>query len=405
MKKTYVTLATVAALTAVAMAAPTAKADIQEKLNTVKRIPTAPSYDLQLAQKLSDAVSYLATAQAELPTAQSNFETKKTALKDAQEDEKTNVKRIEDATAAALEAEEVNVTTAANAVKATEDAIKAKQDEIVAAQAQIKQLSLTSGLTGQDLASAIGAQEAIITAAQSAIVTLNTQLVTDKENLADAQDALAEWKAERARQDAREKKRYTDATATAQRELTAAETEVSEWKVVIETLKKEVEAAKFALVKNGLTDAQIAQIIADAQAQVETPATTATPVYRLYNAGLKVHLYTTDKNEYEVLAERGWNQEGVAFKSAKEGKPVYRLYNAGLKVHLYTTDANEYATLAGRGWNQEGVAFRSAEEGTPVYRVYNADLKKHLYTTDANEYKVLGERGWKQEGVAFYSAK
>lgn len=36
-------------------------------------------------------------------------------------------------------------------------------------------------------------------------------------------------------------------------------------------------------------------------------------LYRLYNPGLKVHLYTKDKNEYNVLANRGWRQEGIAF--------------------------------------------------------------------------------------------
>ena len=72
---------------------------------------------------------------------------------------------------------------------------------------------------------------------------------------------------------------------------------------------------------------------------------------------------------------------------------------------MYTTDANEYAVLATRGWRQEGVAFNSVKDGVPVYRLYNSGLKKHLYTTDSNEYKVLATRGWKQEGVAFYSAK
>lgn len=36
-------------------------------------------------------------------------------------------------------------------------------------------------------------------------------------------------------------------------------------------------------------------------------------VFRLYHPGLKVHLYTKDKNEYQVLATRGWQQEGTAY--------------------------------------------------------------------------------------------
>ena len=127
-----------------------------------------------------------------------------------------------------------------------------------------------------------------------------------------------------------------------------------------------------------------------------------TTLYRLYNPGLKVHLYTKDTNEYKVLGTRGWTREGTAWITADSGgDAVYRLYHAGLKVHLYTKDTNEYRVLATRGWTPEGVAFRSS--GTlKIYRLYHEGLKKHLYTRDYNEYKVLGSRGWKQENVAFY---
>ncbi|HFU4024921.1 TPA: GBS Bsp-like repeat-containing protein [Streptococcus suis] len=133
-----------------------------------------------------------------------------------------------------------------------------------------------------------------------------------------------------------------------------------------------------------------------------TEASTSTILYRLYNADLKVHLYTKDSNEYQVLGRSGWKQEGQAWEiSTNQGTVVYRLYNPSLKVHLYTTDANEYAVLASRGWKQEGQAFRSYGS-LPVYRLYHNSLQRHLYTTDANEYAVLAQRGWKQEGIAFY---
>ncbi|CQR24249.1 LPXTG cell wall surface protein [Streptococcus varani] len=125
-------------------------------------------------------------------------------------------------------------------------------------------------------------------------------------------------------------------------------------------------------------------------------------VYRMYNPGLKVHLYTTDSIEYDILATRGWQQEGESWKTTKSGVPVYRMYNPGLKVHLYTKDVNEYQILSTHGWQKEGISYRS--EGTvKIYRMYNPDLKKHLYTKDANEYKVLATRGWNQEGVAWNS--
>ena len=81
-------------------------------------------------------------------------------------------------------------------------------------------------------------------------------------------------------------------------------------------------------------------------------------VYRLYHPGLKVHLYTKDTNEYKVLANRGWKQEGVTYYSYGS-IPIYRLYHPGLKKHLYTKDSKEYKVLAGRGWLQEGVAWDS----------------------------------------------
>lgn len=126
-------------------------------------------------------------------------------------------------------------------------------------------------------------------------------------------------------------------------------------------------------------------------------------VYRLYHPNIKTHLYTTDTNEAKILQGRGWNYEGISWKSEnKQGEEVFRLYHPGIKVHLYTKDSNEYKILATRGWNQEGVSYRSY--GTvPVYRLYNPGLKKHLYTKDQNEYKILATRGWNQEGLAWNS--
>lgn len=131
-------------------------------------------------------------------------------------------------------------------------------------------------------------------------------------------------------------------------------------------------------------------------------------VYRLYYPPMLDHHYTTDANEYRVLAARGWTQEGVAWYSAKidQGKPVYRLYHPGTKDHHYTMDRYEYDTLGNRGWVQEDVAWYSDPNKTvPVYRLYYPGTKDHHYTKDAYEYKVLGTRGWIQEGIAWYSTE
>ncbi|NQP18049.1 hypothetical protein HO932_11905 [Streptococcus suis] len=409
MKKTHITLAAVAALATAVAVAPTAQADVQSKFELINPKVKEPSVEEKINAKLADAASDYQKATEYQKVAEKQVKGAKTALEAAQKLEKDKVAEIDKDTVEALKLEEAKVTKAKETVTATEKAIAAQNEIIKVAREKTQELNLTAGLSKDPSAAEkakaeIAVEEGKIKAAEGTITVLNKQLETDKEAVKTAEEAVVEWKEERAKSDAAAKKVFTDATAKAQKALTAAETEVSEWKVVIEDFGKVLASAKLESIKNGLTNDQIAQIIADAQAQIKVD-TVATSVYRLYNSGLKVHLYTTDANEYAVLAERGWSQEGVAFKSAKEGTPVYRLYNAGLKVHLYTTDANEYAVLAGRGWTQEGVAFNSVKDGVPVYRLYNAGLKKHLYTTDANEYKVLATRGWTQEGVAFYSAK
>ncbi len=137
--------------------------------------------------------------------------------------------------------------------------------------------------------------------------------------------------------------------------------------------------------------------------------------FRLYNDVTKEHLFTTDANEYAVLATRGWVQEGAVYRVyASPGTvgsvttvPLYRLYHEGIRQHLWTTDASEDAVLATRGWTQEGVdghVLPSALVGvtTPLYRLAYAFLPIHLWTSDKNEYDVLATRGWVQEGVAAY---
>ncbi len=126
------------------------------------------------------------------------------------------------------------------------------------------------------------------------------------------------------------------------------------------------------------------------------------PVYRLYHGGIQRHLYTQDQNEVSVLKTRGWNSEGVNFKSADNGTPVYRLYSAVTKEHHYTTSSHERATLIERGWYDEEVAWYSQGE-TPVYRLYHTGLRVHLYTSDSYERTVLIKRGWLDESIAWYA--
>jgi hypothetical protein len=419
MKKTYVKLAAAAALAAIVATGQVAQADVQTNVDLAKSVPPTvvknpaevlngkfvdATKALNLATKggtndVLKAVKGLEPAKADLVAAQNALQTAVNAEKKANQQTDADSK-------ARINAETVKVTDAKAAVKTTEQAIATEQAKITAAEAKLKELNLVTGITEDEKTSQINAQVAIINDANAQIATLQTTLADQKQAVVDEEAALAKFKAEEAEKVAKAKAEEAAKVAAAQEKVTKAQTAVAEWTEAVKVLTAEVEAVKLELIKNGLTDAQLQALVAQAQAEVKDIVNQAsTNVYRLYNSGLKVHLYTTDSNEYAVLGERGWSQEGIAFKSANEGTPVYRLYNEGLKVHLYTTDANEYAVLATRGWRQEGVAFNSVKDGVPVYRLYNAGLKKHLYTTDSNEYKVLATRGWKQEGVAFYSAK
>jgi len=144
-------------------------------------------------------------------------------------------------------------------------------------------------------------------------------------------------------------------------------------------------------------------------------ASTKQPVYRLYSPVTAEHLFTSDQNESNTLQTRGWIDEEVAFDwysgpftlGGVSDEPMYRLYDPTIQQHLWTTDLNEYNTLATRGWNQEGVAgyvFPTAvASSVPVYRLSLAMPALHLWTTDLNEYDTLtGQDLWSQEGIVGY---
>ncbi|MBR6459242.1 MAG: Ig-like domain-containing protein [Actinomycetaceae bacterium] len=146
------------------------------------------------------------------------------------------------------------------------------------------------------------------------------------------------------------------------------------------------------------------------------PVTTSTQkVYRLYNPATSEHLFTTDVNEYKVLAAKhGWKQEGVAWVGPKSSNAgVYRLYNPGLGDHHYTKDKNEARSLVAKfGWrydnNGKPLFYSDSKQRVKVYRCYNPKLQigQHHYTADKNEYNALVKKhGWKDEGIGWYAIR
>jgi len=159
---------------------------------------------------------------------------------------------------------------------------------------------------------------------------------------------------------------------------------------------------------------------------LDAPTGNATPeaVYRLYSPVTLEHLYTTDPNEYNTLESYvgTWNGEGEVFNEysgpATVGgvtdEPYYRLYNTTVLQHLWTTDLNEYTVLATEGWNQEGIvgyvfpgatgspatALASVPNSQALYRLMAP--KVHVWTTSLNEYDTLQTEGWTGEGIIGY---
>lgn len=138
-------------------------------------------------------------------------------------------------------------------------------------------------------------------------------------------------------------------------------------------------------------------------------ANATTTLYRLYNPWTHEHLFTTDKNEYDMLVAAGWTAEGSTGKVAvKQGKGVYRLYNPTTGEHHYTTSEDEVAACVKAGWKNEGIHFHSVKNGNvPVYSMYNPYEKKfyHHYTSDPDEIARMVNDGWLNEGIKWYESK
>lgn len=139
-------------------------------------------------------------------------------------------------------------------------------------------------------------------------------------------------------------------------------------------------------------------------AEGETDTIASTPMYRLYNPNSGEHFYTGSEEERDMLANLGWQYEGVAWHAPIfEGNPVYRVFNPNSGDHHYTMSQDEVDNLTALGWQYEGVCWNSAFEGSEQYRLYNpnADLGSHHYTSSVEERDYLVSLGWIHEGTGW----
>ena len=149
--------------------------------------------------------------------------------------------------------------------------------------------------------------------------------------------------------------------------------------------------------------------------QNSTPSQTKTiNMYRVYNPNSGEHFYTADKAEKNNLVKVGWSYEGIGWTApATSSTPVYRLYSG--TDHHYTMDSKERDNLIKAGWKYEGIGWYSDDnKGVPLYRQYNPYVDpnaatnnsgSHNYTTDKTENDYLVSVGWREEGIAWYGVK
>lgn len=136
------------------------------------------------------------------------------------------------------------------------------------------------------------------------------------------------------------------------------------------------------------------------------------PLYYLEDPDTGEALFSTDRNERNVLVERGWNYVKVSmYMPTESSHPVYRMFNPVTGEHLFTQDRNEYEYQAAHnGWSQEDVAFYADDsESTPMYRIYNPSLGgtpgSHQFSTDRSWALSRTAYGWDFESVSWYGLR
>ena len=166
-----------------------------------------------------------------------------------------------------------------------------------------------------------------------------------------------------------------------------------------------------SLMAGGVATASAHACEADLAADTTTTTTDTRTVHamnRLYNPYTGEHFYTADTDEKATLVEAGWNDEGIGwYAPATSNTPVYRLYNkfAPGGDHHYTMDKAEYDWLVKLGWSGEGVGWYSDDDKqVALLRQYNPNelANNHNFTTSTDENKTLIKAGWQAEGEAWY---
>jgi hypothetical protein len=138
--------------------------------------------------------------------------------------------------------------------------------------------------------------------------------------------------------------------------------------------------------------------------------------YRIFIPSTSGHLYTTDKNEYDVLITNSdtYKAEGIDHKIYRNtvtvnnqiATPYFRLYIKPARQHFWTSDIAEYSALRVQtelfiDEGIDGYLFLTAgvTDSVPLYRLVLNNTAIHHWTTDKNEFDFLVRTGsWTPEG-------
>lgn len=164
-------------------------------------------------------------------------------------------------------------------------------------------------------------------------------------------------------------------------------------------------------VKDGITTLRATVGGSSVSVTARVSSVNTQTMYRMYNPNSGEHFYTKNVNERDMLTGEGWKYEGIAWTAPATSKtPVYRLYSG--TDHHYTTSAGERDALIKAGWKDEGIGWYSDDlKAVPLYRQFNPNVQpwapinnsgSHNYTTSKAENDQLVSVGWKAEGTGWY---
>ncbi len=117
-------------------------------------------------------------------------------------------------------------------------------------------------------------------------------------------------------------------------------------------------------------------------------------IYRVCSP-VGTHLYTSSLDEVNGLTAIGWSADfnGAPIFFSGGDVPVTRMYNPQDGNHHWTTSQHEVDVLAARGWTNEGIAFNAVQPGNIIERgIFSPEGEKRAQLAEQAA-KYIGQNG------------